>query len=563
MPSVEDPFRAFQIASLILLVAVALLRPMTFDRAFARFEGRLGQLAEAKRLHLVVVFVLAVGLRVVLLPLLGIRPPFVADEYSILMQARLMAMGKWSLPTDPLWPHFEEMHVIVQPVLAAIYFPGRSLPLTLGLLVFGQPWVGILLTMAALATAVTWMLQAWVRPLTALLGGILVILHLGLFSYWVNGYWGGAITALGATLLLGAAGRLATGPRWTHGAWAAIGLFLLMTSRPYEGFMFCLGLGLALLPWLWRTLRARRFAQAARFIVPVLVAATMGAGVLMSHSAAISGDPLKPAYTVGRVQYGGAPPFLLLPPATEKIWSDAHLEKLYRWEATFHERARSPDAYPQVLTTKISSLARFFLGPLLLLPFLFGFFARAPLWWLPTLAGGFVVLGFVVTTWDFPHYAAPLLPCAMIFVARGFERLRAFAVAGRPAGLFLARTLPVAMALSLLVPIGHLVVGVPAKVQDYSGVSCCNVLRTTARGDLERALAESGGRHLVFVRYDEGSERLTWVYNDPDLASASIIWARDLGDARNRELVARFPGRRVWLVVARREQARILAYTPR
>jgi hypothetical protein len=53
----------------------------------------------------------------------------------------------------------------------------------------------------------------------------------------------------------------------------------------------------------------------------------------------------------------------------------------------------------------------------------------------------------------------------------------------------------------------------------------------------------------VFVRYGPhhalGEE---WVYNQPDIDSAPIVWARDMGAAANEELRRYFPQRASWLL---------------
>ena len=85
-------------------------------------------------------------------------------------------------------------------------------------------------------------------------------------------------------------------------------------------------------------------------------------------------------------------------------------------------------------------------------------------------------------------------------------------------------------------------------------------------GNLPRAhllsrLIYSGGRHLGFVRYkpdhfiaDE------WVYNGADIDEARVVWARDMGAARNEELVRYFNDRHVWLLEADERPPRLLAY---
>jgi len=84
----------------------------------------------------------------------------------------------------------------------------------------------------------------------ALLGGILAMLRLGLFSYWVNTYAGGGmITGLGGALVLGALPRLMKTARFRYGIVMAIGMILLGLTRPYEGVLLCLPVAVALGHW--------------------------------------------------------------------------------------------------------------------------------------------------------------------------------------------------------------------------------------------------------------------------------------------------------------------------
>jgi hypothetical protein len=56
-----------------------------------------------------------------------------------------------------------------------------------------------------------------------------------------------------------------------------------------------------------------------------------------------------------------------------------------------------------------------------------------------------------------------------------------------------------------------------------------------------------GGRHLVIVRYGENhSPHYEWVYNEADIDRAPIVWARDMGEARNREILDYYPERAAW-----------------
>jgi hypothetical protein len=70
-------------------------------------------------------------------------------------------------------------------------------------------------------------------------------------------------------------------------------------------------------------------------------------------------------------------------------------------------------------------------------------------------------------------------------------------------------------------------------------------------GAIHRLESEGGrgGRHLVIVRYAPDHDPLDdWVFNHADIDGSSIVWARDMGDARNRELVDYYKDRQVWLL---------------
>ena len=64
-----------------------------------------------------------------------------------------------------------------------------------------------------------------------------------------------------------------------------------------------------------------------------------------------------------------------------------------------------------------------------------------------------------------------------------------------------------------------------------------------------QSLMRHGPRHLVIVRYAPGrSANAEWVYNSAEIDASSIVWARDMGDAQNSELIDYYPDRKVWLL---------------
>jgi hypothetical protein len=78
--------------------------------------------------------------------------------------------------------------------------------------------------------------------------------------------------------------------------------------------------------------------------------------------------------------------------------------------------------------------------------------------------------------------------------------------------------------------------------------------------DRERMLAqlqELPRKQLVFVRFAPRSKSLyDWVYNPADIDRSQVVWAMDMGAARNQELMDYYKNRQVWLVEPDRDSAK-------
>jgi hypothetical protein len=62
-------------------------------------------------------------------------------------------------------------------------------------------------------------------------------------------------------------------------------------------------------------------------------------------------------------------------------------------------------------------------------------------------------------------------------------------------------------------------------------------------------LEQLSGKHLVIIRYSPNHEPLNeWTYNAPDIDSSKVIWAREMDDAENLEIIHYYRDRSVWLV---------------
>ena len=165
---------------------------------------------------------------------------------------------------------FDTFHVLVHPLYASKYFPVQGVFLAVGEKLTGHPAVGVWLSSALACAALVWMLQAWINPGWAMLGGFIVVVQYGIYSYWSQTYWGGMAAALGGALFFGALRRLWDRFSWPNSIWLALGLVILANSRATEGVLATLPGTLLLLHQLAKNRRWREAGFWPKFVLPCL-----------------------------------------------------------------------------------------------------------------------------------------------------------------------------------------------------------------------------------------------------------------------------------------------------
>ncbi len=339
-------------------------------------------------------------------------------------------------PPHPMWMHFESFHINQHPTYMSMYRrPGVwCWRLGSGL---GHPWIGAIADHGAMCSALCWMLQGWLPAAWALFGGMLAVLRLGIFGYWINGYWCASVVALGGALVLGALPRLKHHVRWQNGAWQdaawmALGLMILANSRPYEGLAFSLTVAGAMLIWLCGPQRPRLATALRRVVAPIAVILATAAVADGYYNYRVTGNPWLMPYEVNHVTYGYAPLFLFQKPRPEPNYHHAVMREFY--EQDFHEYREKLTlaGFLQYKTEMFWFSWAFYLGPVLTIPLLaFPWIMRDRRMRFPLQAGALFLLALSVETWLMPHYLAPATGLLYVVVMQGMRHLRLWRWHGR------------------------------------------------------------------------------------------------------------------------------------
>src|SRR6202521_77993 len=272
---------------------LAIFLPRLTPKVFHAVESLLSRLGEGKTLAVIALFFFVIGVRLVILPQLPVPVPGIHDEFSYLLLGDTLAHGRLTNPPHPMWMSFESFHVNWFPTYSSKYPPGQGAVLAFGQLL-AHPWIGVILSVAAMCAAILWMLQAWLPARWAFLGAVLVALKFGISSYWINSYWGGAVAATGGALVLGAMARIVRRANAHDALLLGLGVAILANSRPYEGLLFCAPAAAWFLWWLAGKTKSHDAPRARllKVVVPLSIALILTAAFMGYYNWRLTGNAL-------------------------------------------------------------------------------------------------------------------------------------------------------------------------------------------------------------------------------------------------------------------------------
>jgi len=557
-------------------LACALLPAWLFPRlggaAFSRIERLVTQLARKKTLAIVVMAMFPIVVRLSLLPLIPVPVPHIHDEFSYLLAADTFASMRLANPPHPMWIFFDTIHVNQHPTYMSKYPPAQGAVLALGQ-ALGSPWIGVLLSVGIMSGAVLWMLQGWLPPPWALVGGLLVVLRVAIFSYWMNSYWGGAVPAIGGALVIGALPRIirplghplgrpfadsagqspGRSLRIRYGIIMGIGVAVLMNSRPFEGLSLCVPAGIFLAAWLFSKGSPAVSTTLPRLVLPVLAIVMLSFAFMAYYNWRGTGHILTMPYMLNEQAYWSTPTLLwqkLRPPIH---FSNPQFEAFYNgWarELWLQTSSGSVKAFVAHAASVAAKFAYFYLWPeLCVLIVVTGRVLSDRRVRFLVIEAAFCFATFLCVAWFQPHYAAAMMATAFGLITQALRHLRRWEFKGKLVGVGLTR---VVMAFAVVLAPFH-PYGVTLKRSAPSGIEC--------RAAIARELDSTPGNHLVIVRYTPRHDPLSeWVYNRADIDRAKVTWAREIPGIELRPLLDYYKGRQVWLVDADDASPHLMPY---
>ena len=540
----------------VACVALAFVRPQLGDRWFTALEARFSAFARRRALSVISVGLLALGMRLALLPILPIPQPEVTDEYSYLLSADTFAHGRLTNPTHPMWVHFETFQENWQPTYSSMYYPGYGLFLALGQIVTGHPFWGVWLSSGLMCAAICWALQGWMPSEWALLGSVLAVVRLATFSYWADSYWGGTVAALGGALVLGALPRIKQHHLPKAALLMASGMALLLYTRPYEGLFFCVPVVVAVFWWLSQKESPSFKTSITSVVLPAVAVMILAFVALGYYFWRVTGSPFTTPYQVNMRSYG----LVYFPWDKLKAIPEFHHEfmrQFYRGGSVvgWHAFALQHPLKLQFLKALVIWL--FFFGPLLTLVWLAWISTRSKENFSRTFTPKlrFLLVIWIVTYFSCmltiyigqPHYIAA---AAAVFYAITTLMLRDLyhQESDVPSARFVARSVPVVCVLLFLARVAAPVVHLTPK-PSWMRTWCSQDEQNLRRAEVLSQLEHMPGNQLAIVRYRPDHDFILdeWVFNGADINGSKVIWARDMG-AQNSELIHYFSGRHPWLV---------------
>jgi hypothetical protein len=531
----------------ILTILVFRWRPLLSAKVLRRFHTSANHVTR----YVLAAMLLPLALRLALLPWLPPPEALYHDEFSHLLVADTLAAGRLANPPHTLWRHLETIYILQHPTYSSIYPIGQGFILAVGKVLTGNVWGGVLLAVALMCGAISWMLYGCLPPKWAAVGGLLAAIQYGLAEQWVNSYMGGAFCAFGGALLFGALCRLRKVTSLSMALLVGLGWSIVWLTRPFESLLLLLiswGFIAAFSirdPRLWR-----------RWLGPIvlILSIQVSAGCITAlHNHAVTGSVKTLPYQLSQQAYGVPQSLLWQKAIEEPPLRIAEFKEMYWWQRK--QKDLTGWALVHHWGGNLYHAWQFFVGPWYSLPILLLVFQLKD--W-QVIVGGGVITGALTATavypFFFPHYIAAYSCVISFLIFRGMMAIYQWHIRGKHVGSLVVLFL---MSVGFLAKLQMVPLGAILKPGHITR-------QESLRVQVSNRLMRESGRHVVFIRYGPNHNfHDEWVYNAADIDASPIVWCRAINPTDDAEVTQYYTDRQFWTADVDKDSVRVSRYQPR
>lgn len=506
----------------------------------------------------------------------GFPVAHVQDELSYTVAADTYASGRLTNPTPAFFESFETPHVLMEPSYISKYPPLQGMFMAAGQVVFGNQIFGVWLSCGLMAASLFWMLLAWTRSNWAFVGTVLMILFLGIDSYWAQSFWGGMVAASGGAIFFGGFRRLFDKLSVGSTVLMTLGGVIIVNSRPFEGTISMLPPLMFLLVWLLRDKSNQLSRKFSQVVLPGIIVAAIGLSAMFYQYYRVTGNPFKLPYSVHHAQYYPTPLFIFQPVNKSATKGNARIRRMYEAYTSppILENLLKIEGLPDSLYLSpvygiiylIIAIPVFFFSPFLTillfcsLPLLI----RRSKWLLlitVTILFTFACMCLGIW-WDQYHYAASLTSCFFLLLVEGLRQFYAPSKKGKERRMIFGTLIFLVVGSFLFLQFYSY--QQPYMEEDYSADKALLFERLSAgepveikvptratffKADLEEMVEKLPDRYIALVNYNPNySFHDEIVFNKADIENAKLIWAHDLGSTKNKPMLRFYNNRKILMI---------------
>jgi hypothetical protein len=489
------------------------------------------------------IFLLAFVTQFIITHFAGVPLPAINDEFNYLFAADTFARGQLTNPSHPLWPFFERIFMISIPTFMPKFQPGQGFFLALGQVLFGEPFYGVIFSICLFACSFYWLLRSITPQYIAFPGALFIIACFAPY-YWGRTYWGGALTASGACLVLGSYLYSRNEQKFSKALQFSLGCALLFFTRPFEGGVFFIAVSLCFILDFYK--RNIRLNNSTRFFIIVIASAVLILSFQAFYNYKVTGNAKTMPYALYMKQYQAAPIFWFQGQRTPEMTPHSSAGK------DLHDGWRELGYYKKIadLSTgrKLSYFVLRALEPLLLFS-LFPILLLTAIPWCGIDNSSrrllFIILicssasAFVV--WRYPHYSAATIATILALFFYTVFRAEKEIGATYKTKIFFSSALLLLCGVSLFAGWPR---GIPKTLHRDL------MIFSKQRYEMTSRLNNLPTDNLIFVQH--ATHLKSWVNNMGDIDAQKTIFANDFGRKENRKLIDYYQAlgqhRKIWLL---------------